>query len=595
MVRRQIPSGASRFRASGLVFGAAVLVYGGLAGPACQSSSTSTPAPTPVSTTTPPPPFDCSADDAGGWPMFSGNVCGARAGQATDPITPQTVSRLTVKWKFDASDDISATPAVVDGQVYFGDWGGMFYRLDAASGQVVWSKSVAEFIGLGSDAGAALGSDAGADGASGDGDVGASAPFDAAAANATPGLKLSTIPVVRDTPVVTGGLVIAGLINQGTLVAVKADTGDTAWTTTLDPHPYAVVTSSPVLDGNRVYVGVASAEEGASAVDPSYTCCSFRGSVAAVDVRTGKVLWQTPMIEDAVFRNAGGSLAGFSGAAVWSTPAVDRNRKLLYVTTGNNYSTPAAYSDGGTPVPAGDHIESILALDLDTGAIRWAQRMTTGDIWTFANFDGPDWDFGAGPNLLQVAMDGGVHDVVGAGQKSGVYWALDADTHALLWKTQVGPGGHLGGIHWGTATDGTRIYTGVNDEMGTPYKLGGSGAQAGTKTSVGSWAALDPATGAIDWQVANPTMTAPLNGASVNGPVAVVNGVLFGGSMDADGTMYALDARSGKVLWSFQSGATVYGGPAIADGVVYWGCGYPASRLVFGTPGHTLYAFAFGK
>jgi outer membrane protein assembly factor BamB len=297
--------------------------------------------------------------------MFSGNVCGARAGQATDPITPQTVSRLTVKWKFDASDDISATPAVVGGQVYFGDWGGMFYRLDAASGQVVWSKPVADFIGLGSDAGA--------DGASGDADAGAS-PFDAAAANATPGLKLSTIPVVRDTPVVTGGLVIAGLINQGTLVAVKADTGDTVWTTTLDPHPYAVVTSSPVLDGNRVYVGIASAEEGASAVDPSYACCSFRGNVAAVDVTTGKVLWQTPMIEDAVFRNAGGSLAGFSGAAVWSTPAVDRNRKLLYVTTGNNYSTPAAYSDGGTPVPAGDHLESILALDLDTGAIRWAQE-----------------------------------------------------------------------------------------------------------------------------------------------------------------------------------------------------------------------------
>ena len=89
-------------------------------------------------------------------------------------------------------------------------------------------------------------------------------------------------------------------------------------------------------------------------------------------------------------------------------------------------------------------------------------------------------------------------------------------------------------------------------------------------------------------------MTAPLNGASVNGPLAVVNGVVFGGSMDADGMMYAFDATSGKVLWSFKSGGSVYGGPAIADGVVYWGCGYPVGRLGFGTTGQALYAFALG-
>jgi polyvinyl alcohol dehydrogenase (cytochrome) len=87
-------------------------------------------------------------------------------------------------------------------------------------------------------------------------------------------------------------------------------------------------------------------------------------------------------------------------------------------------------------------------------------------------------------------------------------------------------------------------------------------------------------------------MTAPLSGASVNGPVAVVGGVVFGGSMDAKGTMFALDAASGAVLWSFPSSGTVYSGPAVAGGVVYWGCGYPAGRLGFGTPGQKLYAFA---
>ena len=204
---------------------------------------------------------------------------------------------------------------------------------------------------------------------------------------------------------------------------------------------------------------------------------------------------------------------------------------------------------------------------------------------------GPDYDFGSGANLFPARIHGAWRDVVGAGQKSGVYWALDPDTGNVLWNTAVGPGGHLGGIHWGTAVDGKRVYVGVNDNYGTPYVLGGAGAQAGQTTTAGSWAALDPATGTIEWQVANPALSQPLGGANVNGPVSTVNGVVFGGSMDATGTMFALDGSTGAVLWSFQSGGTVYGGPAIADGVVYWGNGYPSGRLLFGTPGGTLFAF----
>jgi polyvinyl alcohol dehydrogenase (cytochrome) len=132
---------------------------------------------------------------------------------------------------------------------------------------------------------------------------------------------------------------------------------------------------------------------------------------------------------------------------------------------------------------------------------------------------------------------------------------------------------------------------GVNDETAAPYTLSGSGPQGGQQTSAGSWAALDPSTGKIQWQIANPAMTASVAGASVNGPLSAVNGVVFGGSMDAQGTMFAFDGATGAVLWSFQSGATVYGGPAIADGVVYWGNGYPAARLRFGTPGGKLFAF----
>jgi polyvinyl alcohol dehydrogenase (cytochrome) len=621
--------------ALGLILGSGGLLFAALAAPACDSSSTSTPtadaAPEATATaTTPPAPFDCSMGDAGGWSTFGGDICGTRAAPASDPITPQSISRLAMKWKFTAAGDVSATPAVVGGQVYFGDWAGMFYRLDAATGQVVWSRTVADIMSgtapeAGTDAaapvdaslaeaGAADGS--GTDGAAYDGnivdaggtddvvDAGSASGDDAgsdagttvasgtdAGSGGSPGLKLTQTPLIRDTPVVTGGLVIAGLASSADVVAIDQNTGAKVWSTNLETHPFAGIASSPVLDNGRIYVGVSSGEEAATDVIQGYTCCTFRGSVAALDAKTGAVLWQTHTIEDSAYRNADGSLSGISGVAVWSSPALDRNRKLLYVSTGNNYSVSAAVTDAGAPLPPGDHVESIVALDLDTGAIRWSQRMTTGDVWQFSNFSGPDWDFGSGPNLFQATFEGGVHDVVGAGQKSGVYWAVDADTHAVLWKTQVGPGGHLGGIHWGNATDGTRVYVGVNDETGTMYKLGGSGAQAGTQTPVGSWAALDPNSGSILWQVADPALTAPLNRASVNGPISVVNGVMFAGSMDADGMMYALDAKTGSVLWSFKSGGTVYGGAAIVDGVVYWGSGYPSTRLGFGTTGKALYAF----
>jgi polyvinyl alcohol dehydrogenase (cytochrome) len=533
------------------------------------------------------PPLDC-AGDSGDWPMYGQNVCNTRTAQGSS-ITPASVKQLALKWTYTASGDVSATPAVVGGQLYFPDWGGMLNCLDAQTGQVVWSRSIAAILGDLGDAG---------DGDSGDADAegdGASPSETPDAQSVAVGSAGTTGLVARGTPIVTGGLVVFGVATAGnaSMVAVDQNTGALAWQTLLDPHPYAVITSSPALDGNTLYVGVSSGEEGAVLTTPGYTCCTFRGSVAALDVATGKILWQTPTIDDSVYRNADGSLSGYTGSAVWSgTPTVDHKRNALYVTTGNNYSEPADQADSGLPLPAGDRIESIIALDLTSGGLLWSQRMTSGDVWNFQLLGNHDYDFGCGANLFQATIGGVSHDVVGAGQKSGVYWALDADTGAMLWKTQVGPGGHLGGIHWGAAVDGARVYVGVNDETGTGYTLGGP--EGGATTHVGSWAALDPATGETLWQVADPAMSAPLNGASVNGPLAAVNGVVFAGSMDQNGTMFALDATSGAVLWSFQSGATVYGGPAIVGGVVYWGNGYP-NRLGFGTPGAKLFAFETGE
>ncbi len=518
-------------------------------------------------------PIDCSGsgDD---WPMFGQNVCNTRSADGASPINPSTAAKLVTKWVFNAAGDISATPAVAGNDVYVPDWGGMLNRIDARTGQAVWSKSVADLAGLSGNP-------------------------------PTPSTDTPASIVSRVTPVVTADAVIFGLARGsivGTpslaiLLAVDRVTGALKWLTTLDAHPTAFVTASPVLENGTIYVGVSSGEESQTEV-PGYACCTFRGSVVALDASTGKIRWKTYTIEDsAYFQSDGQTPSGFSGAAIWGgTPVVDRRRHSLYVTTGNNYSAPS----GVSTLPPGDHIESIMSLDMDTGAIRWAQRMTTGDLWTVATFllnpspAGPDSDFGSGANLFRTQMGGTARDVVGAGQKSGIYWAVDPDSGSVLWRRQVGPGGHFGGIHWGPAVDATHVYVGVNSETTTPYALGGVGPQGGQQTSVGSWAALDPSTGVTEWQIANPTMTAPLNGASVNGPLAAVNGVVFGGSMDAKGTMFAFDGASGAVLWSFPSGGTVYGGAAVAGGVVYWGNGYPTTRLGFGTPGGKLYAFQIG-
>jgi polyvinyl alcohol dehydrogenase (cytochrome) len=515
----------------------------------------------------PPVPLDCS-DDSPDWPMYGQNVCNTHAPRSGGGMSIASAAKLAVKWTYAAAGDISATPAVVAGGVYVPDWGGNLSRLDAATGNVVWSKAVGDL-----------------------------ATF--VDSNQMPVAGL----ISRTTPIVTGGNVIVGTQRNAPvivtdprpnafMIAVDQNTAALKWKTPLhEGNNAAVITGSPVLDGGRIYVGVSSLEE-AFLLLPSYSCCSFRGSVAALDAATGNLLWQTHTIEDAIFYQADGKThSGYAGAAVWSsTPVVDRKRKSLYVTTGNNYAVPK----GVTSVDPKNHMDSVMALDLDTGAIKWARSIVDLDVWTFADMNGPDADFGCGANLFTATIGGKPRDLVGAGQKSGVYTALDADTGAIVWQTNVGPGGHLGGIHWGTAVDGQRIYVGVNNENSISFTLGGKGAHAGESITVGAWAALDPATGAILWQVANPASPTVANGANVNGPVTVVGGVVFVGSMDPAGTMYALDASSGNVLWSFQAGGTVYGGPAVVGGVVYWGAGYGSSRLGFGTPAKKLYAFSAG-
>jgi polyvinyl alcohol dehydrogenase (cytochrome) len=331
-------------------------------------------------------------------------------------------------------------------------------------------------------------------------------------------------------------------------------------------------------------VGVASLEEAYAGIVPGYACCTFRGSMLAIDASTGAVLWKTYMAP-----------VGFPGNAVWgSSPAVDPKRNSLYIATGNNYDAPdsvlACVSAAGDDpaaqracLPADNHFDSIVSLDLATGAIKWATRALPFDVWTVSCIfglpscpspAGPDYDFGQAPQLFSVkGANGKAVEYVGAGQKSGQYWALNPDTGAVRWVTQAGPGGTAGGLQWGSAVDGTHVYTANANSNLVSYQ----GSTAGV------WSAIDAGTGEVSWQ------TRPPNGGSTSGPVTTANGVVFGCSLDSQGWMYAMDAATGQILWQFASGGSCLSGAAISNGEVFWGSGY--SNFGFGTPNNKLYAF----
>ncbi|MEE1942827.1 PQQ-binding-like beta-propeller repeat protein [Streptomyces sp. TRM 70361] len=483
------------------------------------------------------------------WAMGGHDLANSRSNPSERRLGPSNAGELAVKWTATAEGDVSATPAVVGGAVYYPDWGGRFWKVDARTGKVFWSRSVAEYTGI--------------EGA-----------------------------VSRSSPAVVGDTVFIGTQQGARLLAVDTATGELRWSTPVDDHPYAILTQSPAVYGGVVYQGVSSDEETAAG-DPDYPCCTFRGSVVATDAGTGEVLWKTyttPEGEDPA--------DGFSGAATWSgTPAIDPESGTVYITTGNNYTVPQSVTDcqeaGGTAtecLPPENMINSFIAFDMKTGEVKWSTGQDRFDSWNTGCLPqfppnncpiipGPDHDFGDGAHLF--TLSGGEHGegrkAVGAGQKSGEYWMLDATTGEVLWSSAVGPGGEFGGIQWGTATDGERIYFTETNINGLPYEL-----PDGQTIDHSSFGALDPATGEILWQVPEPHQ------GTATAAVSVANGVLYASSLNNH--MYAFDAATGELLWDFEGEGASAAGPAITGGTVYWGNGY--ARIGLGDPSRTFYAFS---
>jgi polyvinyl alcohol dehydrogenase (cytochrome) len=460
------------------------------------------------------------------------------------------VPRLKLKWAFGFPGDYSAysQPAIIGGRVFAGSAGGSVYSLDAKTGCTYWS-------------------------------------FDAGA-----GVR-SAITIDP------AGIAYFGDVHAN-VFALDATTGKQIWKTQIEDYPTARVTGAPKVYEGRVYVPVASRDEWMS-VDPRFACCKFRGSVVALDAKTGKQIWKTYTITEPARptskTKAGTQLWGPSGVGVWTSPTIDTKRRVLYVGTGDSYSDP--------PTPLSD---SILALDLAAGKIAWQRQLTEGDVFngnclqpkpsTCPETIGPDSDFGSSPILRTLASG---KRVLIAGQKSGVVHALDPDDKGkILWQTRVGKGGMLGGIQWGPAADRDAVYVALSDVGLIPAP---EGVLPDPKQGGGLFA-IQLATGEKFWSVLPPESgcKTPRCSPAQSAAVTVIPGVVFSGSLD--GHLRAYDAKDGKILWDYDTARdfeTVNGvpakggaldgpGPAIAGGLVVVNSGY---GFFNGISGNVLLAF----
>ncbi|HEX4489560.1 MAG TPA: PQQ-binding-like beta-propeller repeat protein [Terriglobales bacterium] len=460
-----------------------------------------------------------------GWSHGGGDAHNTRFQCAETLISPANVGDLKPKWVQAVKGDVSATPTTDGLRVYFPDWGNFLNALDAETGEVIWQEPISGY-------------------------------------NNSPS-TCRTSPVIVDN----GAALVIG--DRGTsikskganVIKVDARTGALIWITTVESHPAAQITSSPTVADGVILVGVASNEE-TFALKPAYACCTFRGSIVALDEESGQILWKTYLVPDNT-----GLTNQYSGGAIWGgSPVVDSQRKLVYVTTGNNYTVPQEVADclillpdSSTCTDPENRIDAILALDFNTGNIKWTYQAQFSDISNGGCLigvncmspRGPDWDFAQGP----IFVDSPLGQMIFAAQKNGLTYALNPETGALLWKVQTGTG-----VRFGSATDGTRIYVANRTSF---------------DRDAGSWSALDPQSGKILWTTNDPG--GPETHSLGLAPVSVANGVVYAGSTNKSGaTMFGLDAENGSILFSFNSGTPVAGGAAVNNGVVFWGSGYPS-------------------
>ena len=345
-------------------------------------------------------------------------------------------------------------------------------------------------------------------------------------------------------------------VNTGGAVLHRVDpeTGESMWEADIDPHERASGFSSPVIAGDLVIVGSSSTEEVVAREN-----ATFRGSIVAFDRASGREVWRHYTAE-----------APYNGVSMWSTPTVDLERGLVFGSTGNNYTGDA-----------GPTSDSVFAVHLASGELAWSTQLSEGDVFTIPNPRSPDSDFGTNPLLFEAEIDGTRRALVGAGQKSGMFWVLDRETGDVVWSRQVSDGSALiGGVFTNGAYDGERIVVagnnGTSDGAGSEPSNGASRPLGAAQITTSVLMALDPATGDVLWERQLP--------AWVWAPITLANGVGF---VSADSDLQAFDVATGERLALIDTEGTIASGAAVWDGRAYFGSGL---AYLGTTQGTKLYA-----
>ncbi len=484
------------------------------------------------------PAFAVSANQPA-WNGWGAGVANTRFQNAANTLAASDVPKLKLKWSFGFPGvaQVYGQPAIAGGRAFLGVDTGLVYSLNADTGCVYWSF----------------------------------------AADAGVRTTISIAKLGDRYAAYFGDL-------RANAYAIDAHTGELIWKTHVEDHAAARITGAPQVFENRVYVPVASGEEG-SAGQPGYQCCTFRGSVVALDASNGKQVWKSYTIPETPKPTTKSSksvqLFAPSGGAVWSAPTIDAKRRAVYVGTGDAYSEPAAETTDG-----------VVAFDLDSGKMLWSVQDTANDVWVAVCMqptkpepcpknDGPDQDYGSPPML--VAMPDG-RTILVAGQKSGNVWAHDPDKKgAVMWRTAL--------VKNTTEFGGKIIWGGTSDPQTAYFGLGPGG--------IGAVQIRD---GERKWFTELTPAASLSRFAGQDGALASIPGAIFSGGWD--GVLRALDSGTGRVIWEYNTvqsfattngvgargGSMSVGGPAVVGKMLFAGSGYTGVRA--GMPGNVLLAFA---
>lgn len=462
------------------------------------------------------------------WTSYGKNELGWRYSEL-DQINTRTVARLTPQWMHQTNvpGKNETTPLVFDGMMYVTGPSNNAWALDALTGRPIWSYKKAP----------------------------------------PPNVNLCCGQVNRGFA--RRGNTLYKVDLQGTLVALDAKSGVVLWESTLEDYKKGYsATSAPLVVKNLVVTGMAGAEYGT------------RGFIDAYDADTGKRVWRAYTVAE-----GGPSWSADSwkrgGGSTWITGTYDPSLNLIYWGTGN----PGPDMDG--EVRRGDNLYtcSLVAIDADTGKIKWHFQFTPHDLH--------DWDAIGDPVLTDLVIDGRAVKAVIQANRNGFFYALDRTNGKVLlskaytrvtWADGIGAdgrpvpiagqdpteegtrtcpgmgGGHnwqatayspLTGLYYFTSTERCMLFYKTKQQF-----VEGQWYQASTvgrdEPGNGRIDAIDPKTGKLAWYFE--TVSGPTGGV-----LATAGGLVIVG--DAEGYLIALDARTGKAVWRFQTGGTIIAPP----------------------------------